>query len=83
MNLDFITFREFFNKFGVMEDCVILKDKHTRKPRGFGFVTYLKHESAAKVMEHRKEHYINGKWIDCKSAIPASEIQNTQRRNHQ
>lgn len=59
-----------------MEDCVILKDKQTRKPRGFGFVTYANHKSAAKVMELRKEHVILGKWIDCKSAIPATDIVN-------
>ena len=58
LNLDFITFREYFLKFGDMEDCVILKDKHTKKPRGFGFVTYYNYKSAAKVMELRKDHVI-------------------------
>jgi RNA recognition motif-containing protein len=33
-------FRQYFSSYGDIEDCAILKDKRTGKPRGFGFVTY-------------------------------------------
>lgn len=39
-NLAETEFRQYFSQFGMLEDCVILKDKRTHKPRGFGFVTY-------------------------------------------
>ena len=35
---------------------------------------FQKKESAEKVVEHRDEHYINGKWVDCKSAILRQEM---------
>jgi len=32
-------------------------------------------KSAEEVVKHRDEHYINGKWVDCKSAILRQEMQ--------
>ena len=67
-------FRNYFEQFGILEDCVILKDKRTQKPRGFGFVTYSSLRSVQQVTKMRDEHYIQGKWVDCKSAIPIPEM---------
>ena len=39
-NLSDDEFRQYFSSYGDIEDCAILKDKRTGKPRGFGFVTY-------------------------------------------
>jgi RNA-binding protein Musashi len=39
-NLQLNCFKKYFMNFGEIEDCVILQDKRTNKPRGFGFVTY-------------------------------------------
>ena len=33
-------FRKVFKKYGKLTDCVLIMDKQTRKPRGFGFVEY-------------------------------------------
>ena len=73
-NLALKEFREYFDKYGVLEDCVILKDKRTQKPRGFGFVTYTNIQSVHRIMKDRQNHYIQGKWVDCKSAVPISEM---------
>ena len=32
--------REFFQEFGEIVDCVVMRDGHTKKSRGFGFVTF-------------------------------------------
>jgi hypothetical protein len=49
----------FAGLFGVVVDCVIMCDPHTRKPRGFGFVTY---DSCAAVERAcvNKFHELNG-----------------------
>lgn len=39
-NLEEEHFRQYFLRFGEMDDCVIMRDKRTQKPRGFGFITY-------------------------------------------
>lgn len=49
-NLALHQFREYFEQFGYLEDCVILKDKRTNKPRGFGFITYNDINCVTKVM---------------------------------
>ena len=40
---------EHFGKFGELEDCVIIRDKETSKPRGFGFISY-KYKEAVKLV---------------------------------
>ncbi|KAJ8497224.1 hypothetical protein OPV22_007776 [Ensete ventricosum] len=34
------TFVKHFEKYGEIVDSVIMKDRNTNKPRGFGFITY-------------------------------------------
>ena len=57
-----------------MEDCVIIHDKRTLKPRGFGFVTYESLDSVHKVLENRANHFIEHKWVDVKSAVSIEEM---------
>lgn len=71
-NLGDDEFRKYFIQFGEIEDCAILKDKRTGKPRGFGFVTYKDIEVLNIVMDNKDKHHIQGKWVDCKRAVPAS-----------
>ena len=33
-NLTDLQFREYFDKFGEVTDCIIMQDKDTQKPRG-------------------------------------------------
>lgn len=69
-NLQLTTFRTYFANFGEIEDCVILQDKRTHKPRGFGFVTYTDIRSVNLVLKLRQRHVIQNKWVDVKSAVP-------------
>ncbi|CAA6672436.1 unnamed protein product [Spirodela intermedia] len=53
------TYAKHFGKYGEMTDYVIMKDKFTNQPRGFGFVTYADPSVVDKVIEDA--HVINGK----------------------
>ena len=45
--------REYFERFGDISDCVVMKDRATGLPRGFGFVTYASQIIADRVVLHR------------------------------
>ena len=34
------TFKEHFNQFGELVDCVVMTDPYTKKSRGFGFLEF-------------------------------------------
>ncbi|KAL0733867.1 hypothetical protein Bca4012_010077 [Brassica carinata] len=54
------TFAKYFEKFGEVVDSVIMRDRMTGKPRGFGFVTFAYSDVEENVLE--EEHVID----DCK-----------------
>jgi hypothetical protein len=48
-------------------------DPHTRKPRGFGFITYHSEKSVGRVCA-TKFHHLNGKRVEVKRAIPQERM---------
>ena len=60
--------RVYFERFGNISDCVVMKDRSTGAPRGFGFVTYASQMVADRVVHHR--HVIDGKEVEAKPAVP-------------
>ena len=63
-------FKLYFSQFGEIEDWVVMYDRNSGKPRGFGFVTYSDERSADLVMKHKMQHKLSGKWIEWKRATP-------------
>ncbi|KAI9197959.1 hypothetical protein LWI28_007429 [Acer negundo] len=61
-------FVKHFGKYGEITDSVIMKDRKTGQPRGFGFVTYADASVVDKVIED--PHIINGKQVEIKRTIP-------------
>lgn len=55
------SFRKYFSRFGEIADCVIMMDKVSGRPRGFGFVTFADPEVANKVLE--EDHVIDGRTV--------------------
>ena len=47
-----------------------MQDKRTRKPRGFGFITFKDMTAVNLVLRLRDKHVIQKKWVDVKSAVP-------------
>jgi RNA recognition motif-containing protein len=52
---------------------MIIFDKFSGKPRGFGFVTYTDSSSVERLMRDKNALFIRGKWIDCKVATPCGK----------
>ncbi|KAL5112333.1 hypothetical protein TcWFU_006509 [Taenia crassiceps] len=64
--------RDYFSKYGEIVDVVVMKDSHTGKPRGFGFITF-KDASAVDAAQNARPHTLDGKEIDTKRAMPREE----------
>ncbi|KAI4308578.1 hypothetical protein L6164_031636 [Bauhinia variegata] len=62
------TFVKYFEKYGEITDSVIMKDRHTGRPRGFGFITYADPSVVDQVIQ--EDHVINGKQVEIKRTIP-------------
>ncbi|XP_022716707.1 heterogeneous nuclear ribonucleoprotein 1-like isoform X2 [Durio zibethinus] len=66
-------FNKHFGKYGEIIDSVIMKDRYTGQPRGFGFITYADPSVVEKVIE--EDHVINGKQVEIKRTIPKGSSQ--------
>ncbi|KDR71028.1 hypothetical protein GALMADRAFT_254178 [Galerina marginata CBS 339.88] len=64
--------REYFTQFGKVDACTIMRDAAGRS-RCFAFLTFEEPASVNAVMV--REHYLDGKIIDPKRAIPRQEHQ--------
>lgn len=78
-----LIFKEHFLKYGAISDIVLIEDKKTNEPRGFGFVTYTDPESAKKAMDDYTNHCLLGKWVECKFAMPRSLTEEDYEQNAQ
>ncbi|TKY63206.1 Heterogeneous nuclear ribonucleoprotein 1 [Spatholobus suberectus] len=65
-------FIKHFGKYGEITDSVIMKDRKTGQPRGFGFITYADPSVVDGVIEDT--HIINGKQVEIKRTIPRGAV---------
>lgn len=63
--------RRYFEQIGTVTDCVIMRDRHTGHPRGFGFVTFADDEAAGAAASRR--HDLDGRQVEAKRAVPRNE----------
>lgn len=69
--------RRYFGQFGPVTSCTVMRDNASGRSRGFAFVTFSDPKSVNAVMV--REHYLDGKIIDPKRAIPRPEQSKTQK----
>ncbi|KAL4814200.1 hypothetical protein BDW67DRAFT_166383 [Aspergillus spinulosporus] len=69
--------KEYFSQFGEVQECTVMRDSATGRSRGFGFLTFKDPKTVNTVMV--KEHYLDGKIIDPKRAIPRDEQEKTSK----
>ncbi|KAF6031097.1 hrp-1 [Bugula neritina] len=64
--------RSYFSKYGVITDCIVMKDNQTKRSRGFGFVTF-EDSSAVDKIQNERPHNLDDKSVDTKRVVPKSE----------
>ncbi|XP_050234945.1 heterogeneous nuclear ribonucleoprotein 1 [Mercurialis annua] len=67
------TFTSYFGKFGEITDSVIMRDKHSGRPRGFGFVTFADVAAADRVLE--EDHVIDSRAVEVKRTVPREDME--------
>ncbi|KAL5822515.1 hypothetical protein ACOSQ4_020415 [Xanthoceras sorbifolium] len=68
------TFADYFSQYGEIVDSVVMVDRHSGRPRGFGFVTFVDLTVADQVLE--KNHVIDGRAVELKKTVPREEAVN-------
>lgn len=61
-------FTKYFGKYGEITDSVIMKDRSTGRPRGFGFITYADPSVVDTVIA--ETHVINDKQVSDEFFLP-------------
>ncbi|CAA7393784.1 unnamed protein product [Spirodela intermedia] len=73
---------DYFGKYGQVVEVIIMKDRVTGNPRGFGFVSFVDPSSADMAIQDTSvKHSILGRLVDVKRAKPRGSQQ--QSRQHQ
>ena len=47
--VDELAFRQYFEQFGAVEDAVVMYDHDSKRPRGFGFITFVLEDTVDQV----------------------------------
>ncbi|CDS01998.1 hypothetical protein [Sporisorium scitamineum] len=71
--------RRYFSQFGEVGHCTIMRDNMTGRSRGFAFLNFVDPKAVNTVMV--REHYLDGKVIDPKRAIPRQQRDNNYNHN--
>jgi len=66
------TMKSYFERYGSLEDCVIMKFPDSGRSRGFGFIMFEKSEQVDKCQADRP-HQIDNKTIEVKRATPRTD----------
>jgi heterogeneous nuclear ribonucleoprotein A1/A3 len=74
--------KEYFNQYGVVTECVLMKDKATGFSRGFGFVTFDDTDTVDKVIVARPHNILDSK-ADVKKALPKEQTAPKSQMNNQ
>lgn len=62
--------QDLFEKFGAIEDSVVIRDKMTNRSKGFGFVTYTDDADADAAIAEMNEQELDGRQIVVNEAKP-------------
>ena len=74
------TLKAYFEEYGELSDCVVIRDSGTKESRGFGYVTYKDPSSVIPVLQYKRDtgpHKIDGKEVEVKRAIPREDQSST------
>ncbi len=78
-SVDEAAFRRHFERFGSVEDAVVMYDHDNRRPRGFGFVTFCDEQSIDGVFSSGSMQTLHDKPIEIKRAVPRDQMPPVRR----
>jgi RNA-binding protein Musashi len=61
--------REYFSKYGVIVDAVVMIDRDLQRHRGFGYVLFQDASAVDAAVGEHESHQIDGKWVDVKRCV--------------
>lgn len=61
--------REYFSKYGVIVDAVVMIDRDLQRHRGFGYVLFQDASAVDAAVADHEAHQIDGKWVDVKRCV--------------
>lgn len=61
--------REYFSKYGVIVDAVVMIDRDLQRHRGFGYVLFQDPIAVDGAVADHDKHQIDGKWVDVKRCV--------------
>ncbi|KAK8165069.1 hypothetical protein IWX90DRAFT_464898 [Phyllosticta citrichinensis] len=76
-------FRELFERFGQITSSSLARDQETGKSRGFGFVNYARHESAAKAVDDLNDREWKGQKLYVGRAQKKHEREEELRKQYE
>ncbi|KAK0599419.1 hypothetical protein LWI29_005132 [Acer saccharum] len=71
--------RDYFNNYGEVSQAVIMRDKTTGRPRGFGFVVFS--DPFVLDLALHEKHTIDGRTVEAKRALSREEQHNSRSGN--
>ena len=75
------TLLDIFGKYGPIEEGSVCRDRHSGRSKGFGFVTFVKAESAAEALKDEAK-VIDGRTTHCNLAIKGKFRNRGGRSSH-
>lgn len=76
-------FRKLFEQYGAVTSSTIARDQETGKSRGFGFINFTTHESAAKAVEELNGREIHGQELYVGRAQKKHEREEELRKSYE
>lgn len=71
-----VVLRTHFEQYGEVEDAVVMMDHHSKRSRGFGFVTFKDEATVDQIMHTDSRPVLFGKAVEVKRAVPREQLQN-------
>jgi len=65
--------KELFSSYGEIDDAIVITDKHTRRSRGFGFVSFVNDADAERAIAEMNKKVIEERELNVKEAKPLEE----------
>jgi RNA recognition motif-containing protein len=74
LTLDSEGLKNYFEQFGPVNEANVVFHHQSMKSRGFAFVIFDTVAAVDEVLKIKDDHYIGGKFIECKPALLKDEL---------